>query len=306
MKFDVVIGNPPYNNDIYLDFVTLGDKLSKQLTCMITPAKWQAKSGGNNEQFRIDLMPRMKEVRYYPDTFEIFDIREQEGISIFLIDKYIHNDKSISVLCKANSNLNSSGVRGDIGLTLYGGVVNSIIKKFNTGKMLDSLINNKPNTFVDLTFRGNKTGELPVYSGDEITGYIDRNSLLSTTGLEQYKVITSRMPVDVGFDKNGKVYGLSKTYILKPYEVPKGSFIVLMTFDTEEEALSFQSYCNTLPVRLLYFVGLCGKAMSNRFWRLIPVPDALDHIFTNEELYSKYNLTQDEVRVIASIIKERN
>ena len=25
MKFDAVIGNPPYNNDIYLDFVILGD-----------------------------------------------------------------------------------------------------------------------------------------------------------------------------------------------------------------------------------------------------------------------------------------
>lgn len=29
MKFDAVIGNPPYNNDIYLDFVTLGHKLIK-------------------------------------------------------------------------------------------------------------------------------------------------------------------------------------------------------------------------------------------------------------------------------------
>ncbi len=39
MKFDVVIGNPPYNNDLYLDFVTLGHQLSTKYTCMITPAK---------------------------------------------------------------------------------------------------------------------------------------------------------------------------------------------------------------------------------------------------------------------------
>lgn len=46
MKFDVVIGNPPYNNDLYLDFVQLGYQLSSNYVCMITPAKWQAKGGG--------------------------------------------------------------------------------------------------------------------------------------------------------------------------------------------------------------------------------------------------------------------
>lgn len=46
MEFDVVVGNPPYNNDIYIDFVQLGHTLSKDYTIMITPAKWQAKGGG--------------------------------------------------------------------------------------------------------------------------------------------------------------------------------------------------------------------------------------------------------------------
>ena len=46
MKFNVIIGNPPYNNDIYLDFVTQSFHLSKDYTVMITPAKWQAKGGG--------------------------------------------------------------------------------------------------------------------------------------------------------------------------------------------------------------------------------------------------------------------
>ena len=41
MKFDVVIGNPPYNKGMDLDFVDLGYKLSNKYTVMITPAKWQ-------------------------------------------------------------------------------------------------------------------------------------------------------------------------------------------------------------------------------------------------------------------------
>jgi site-specific DNA-methyltransferase (adenine-specific) len=45
MKFDIVVGNPPYNKDAYLDFVTMGHHLADKYSLWITPAKWQAKGG---------------------------------------------------------------------------------------------------------------------------------------------------------------------------------------------------------------------------------------------------------------------
>lgn len=154
MEFDVVIGNPPYNNDLYIDFVTLGHKISSQYTCMITPAKWQAKGGIKNEKFREDIVPYMSDIVFYPDAFELFDIREQEGITIFVMDKETHKQKQVDITCGKNNSFNSSGVRSDIDYTLYGGLVNSIIRKFNGPKMLNSVINDKSGTFVDLTCRG--------------------------------------------------------------------------------------------------------------------------------------------------------
>ena len=50
-RFGVVIGNPPYNNDAYLEFVQVGHKLASKYTVMITPAKWQAKGGGRTTSF---------------------------------------------------------------------------------------------------------------------------------------------------------------------------------------------------------------------------------------------------------------
>ena len=84
MKFDVVIGNPPYNNDIYLDFVTLGHRLSSQYTVMITPAKWQAKGGKKNEDFRKNIVPYMSKIMYYPCCYDVFNIAEPDGISYYL------------------------------------------------------------------------------------------------------------------------------------------------------------------------------------------------------------------------------
>lgn len=62
VKFDLVIGNPPYNNDRYLDFVTLGHTLASKYDCWITPAKWQAKGGQKNEDFRKNIVPYMSKI----------------------------------------------------------------------------------------------------------------------------------------------------------------------------------------------------------------------------------------------------
>lgn len=126
MQFDVVIGNPPYNNDMYLDFVTLGDQLAKQCTCMITPAKWQAKTDGKpkntkgepksdkNETFRQNIVPRMSKVVFYPCTEDIFDIREVSGISYFIISKDINNNNTdVKIICNRNFNIQSDFERHD-------------------------------------------------------------------------------------------------------------------------------------------------------------------------------------------------
>jgi hypothetical protein len=45
---------------------------------------------------------------------------------------------------------------------------------------------------------------------------------------------------------------------------------------------------------------------NDESWRFVPDPGAFDHIFTDEELYKKYELTQNEIDIIESVIKERN
>ena len=83
MQFDVVAGNPPYNNDAYLDFVTMGHLLARKYDLWITPAKWQAKGGQKNEDFRANIVPYMSKIVYYPDANDLYDIAEVDGISFF-------------------------------------------------------------------------------------------------------------------------------------------------------------------------------------------------------------------------------
>lgn len=44
---------------------------------------------------------------------------------------------------------------------------------------------------------------------------------------------------------------------------------------------------------------------KNTWWHFVPDPESFDHIFTDAELYKKYNLTLEEINIIESVIKER-
>ena len=337
VKFDVVIGNPPYNNDIYLDFVTLGDQLASKATCMITPAKWQAKTDGKpkssktddkNETFRKNIVPRMSDIVFYKDSTEIFGIEEWGGISYFLIDKNIHLIKNIKAICSKNSTLASETeehdetspillprkilqIIGKMGQLGEGFKQSLYVKNTDHGEpCLMGQLGFKRQTFTGEQDRGESkpsgTDYVEVMQGDKVVGYRQIRDLFTTLNLDKWKCISSIMPGAVSaFDSNGKVLGMFKIVGIGPYQVPKGSFPVLHYFDSKDECDSFISYMNTKLVSFLYYLGCCGTTLTREFFRFVPDSGNFDHIFTDKELYDKYNLTPEEIAIIESVIKER-
>lgn len=119
MKFDVVIGNPPYNKGMDLDFIDMGFELSKQYTAMITPAKWQTADANQGVasknmtygKFREKLVPHMSKVVFYPECSDVFGIAQADGITYFLIDKDTHATCVVENRCKLQSLFNSTATR---------------------------------------------------------------------------------------------------------------------------------------------------------------------------------------------------
>ena len=106
MKFDVVIGNPPYNKGMDLDFVDIGFELSTQYTVMITPAKWQTADAKHRVvskigygKFRDRYQKHIRHVVFYPCCKDVFDIYQPDGITFFLMDKTIHEKCVIENRC---------------------------------------------------------------------------------------------------------------------------------------------------------------------------------------------------------------
>ena len=292
--FDVVIGNPPYNKGMDLDFVDLAYKLSKQYVCMITPAKWQttaddysgcASKNINYKQFREKYVPHMSYVCFYPDALDIFHISQVDGLTYFLIDKDLHNTATVK-----NVSLHQK---------YYNGEVNRDIKCRQT-------LINIGNEIID-------------YLGDYISFNIENNKIY------KYKVITNSQIVLCGAgsdarkspDAVGKLSNMfnsdgQATFIGTPKIseiIPDGAYGCVFSSDNRSECESFISWLNCKFTRFFIAINISklNNILTNDYFRFVPAPHSgkLDHIYTDEELYKEFNLPQKYIDVIEAIVKER-
>lgn len=280
-----IIMNPPYNNDIYLDFVTLANNIATDSVVAITPAKWQAKGGEKNEAFRRDIVPYMSDIVYYPDCCDVFKIGEPSGITYYIIGNINNTNKSINIINKC--------IKKDI----YN---NSKIRNISKGQTLNN-------------------------AGNSITSRLKHNkifSIESNNKVGRYQVWTNNKPalsIDAveykrylfGFNGQIQVLALSRLVDSKSKEevksVPDDCKLTFAS-DSIEECESFLSWAYCKLTRFLLSLslnGITGIAAADTWWRFVPDPGNFDHIFTDVELYQKYGLTPDEIAIIESVIKER-
>ena len=243
---------------------------------LITPAKWQAKGGQKNEDFRRNIVPYMSKIVYYPDSCSVFDIAVHGGISCYLIDKSIYNIKHIKnkmaiytndEVRKLNNNLWNIG--------------NNIVTKINNSKQLNIFDVQAEKNCYKCTL-----GKKIIRSG---SGHKDIKGKFTCDYSTLHNCIVLS---DIGIEDSN-------------YENRLGDSVAIY-YGSKEQCSYFRSYINSKFVRFLVLMSIHGVGIYDReTWRFVPDPGAFDHIFTDQELYKKYNLTDEEIDIIESVIKER-
>lgn len=287
MKFDVVIGNPPYNKGMDLDFVDIGFELSKQYTVMITPAKWQTAEANQKVaskmtygKFREKIVPHMNYVCFYPDALDVFGIGIREGITWFLLDKQIHEKCQVVNKCKLQKWFNSEKSRC-----------------ITNGETLHNI-------------------------GAEIVSYLGEYKKFrfnTVSGKEKYSV-WSMNDITIGGRSGSDYFLLSSTgqsvYVGTSKIIEQGNILSIpnasvLTFESNDiaECQSFISWLNTKFTRFFVAINLSSRSgvMENNYFRFVPAPPSgkFDHIYTDAELYKAFNLPQKYIDVIEAVIKER-
>lgn len=323
MTFDVIIGNPPYQlNDggsgkgisalpLYNKFVEQSERLNPRYLIMIIPSRWFAGGRGLND-FREMMLNdgRIRHLVDYPKSRDCFPgVDIAGGVCYFLWDReYDGKCNFTSIVRDTESNrmrrLNEFDIfiRDNIGLD----IVHKVLSKSDS--FYSSLVYSSTPFGLRSFYRGKKN-EFPnaviLHSSDGIS-YIEKDEITRNKEiLNTYKVYIGKINPDRGGVNNasdGMMNVTTKVNIIGPNEIITETYLLLNKFEERSDAQNCASYFKTRFVRYLISVALSSMNIAKENFKFVPQQD-FSKPWTDEELYKKYGLTDEEIQFIESMIR---
>ena len=318
MKFDVIIGNPPYQmsdggngasaKPIYHLFVEQAKKLNPRYMTMIMPARWYA-GGKGLDDFRNSMLKEnhISELIDIPNSADCFPgVNVAGGVCYFLWKKDYHGDCNVknvvkgAVVSEMRRSLNeySYFVRNNTAL--------SIIRKTHIEKnTLDTRVFSRNCFCIPTTVVGERPykNHIPVLTSKGVI-YVHKDDISDAKDiLGKYKVvITYAMSGGNKPTSDGNYQVISSLKVLNPNEACSETYLVIDTFDEKEKAENLVTYLSTKFCRFLLLQALTSIHITKDKFCFVPVQDC-SKSWTDAELYAKYNLTKEEIAFIESMIK---
>lgn len=337
MKFDFVIGNPPYQSDndnnsrkppIYHLFYELAFKLSDVVT-LITPGRFLFNAGQTPQDWNNKMLndEHIKVIQYFDNSKEVFDSVEiKGGVAILLRNEKVNYGKIgiyttnnfvasiVNKVCVDNFENISSIIysKSACGFTKSLYVEHPEYKtRLTKGNeyIIDANIFEKiPEIFENIV--DNEKEYIKVfgrYNNERVYKYINKNYIKNNKNLHKYKVFIT------GVNGTGKLGEcLSELEIGMPGVAYTQTFMSIGCFDTKDEANNCLKYIKTKFSRLMLGTLKVTHNNSKEAWSNIPLQD-----FTNKsdidwsksvaeidkQLYKKYHLTQEEIDFIEKTIE---
>jgi site-specific DNA-methyltransferase (adenine-specific) len=317
MKFDVIVGNPPYQlsdggfgrsaSPIYNRFVLQAKKLNPRYLTMIIPSRWFGGGKGLNS-FRTEMLndDRIRKIVDYEDATEVFPgVSIAGGICYFLWERDFEGKCEV---VNVSHGVQIASVRAlDEFATLirYGQAI-PIVKKVLSKKeklMSGQVYSYRPfglRTYVspqksgDITLRWHK-GEGP-YNRKEITTGVEM--------IDKWKVISSRSGHEHAGDpgKGGKRRVLAVIDALPPGTICTETYLVIGSYTKEAHARNLITYMQTRFFRFLISLLMYSHSITKNTYAFVPILD-MGINWTDDKLYKRYNLTKDEIEFIESKIR---
>ena len=322
MKFDVIIGNPPYQlsdggsgksaKPIYQKFIEQAKKLNPRFLSMIIPARWY--SGGKGlDEFRDEMLndkriSNLVDFRNSRDVFPGVDVAG--GICYFLWQRdyqgdcdvaYFEDDKKISQKRKLNEF--NIFIRDDKAISIIRKIQNLnknfLNEKVSARKPFGLPTNYQPQNSGIACWFIQKIGKKYAKTED----VVDNNNYLN-----KWKLLIPKAPIagQTDFSKPIRFYHDKNSLIAKPGECCTESYIVAGAFESEEEVLSFKSYLFTKIVRFLILQTVISQDVTKRNFIFVPDLGKYEGNYCDEELCKKWNINKEEWQLIDSKILPAN
>lgn len=320
MKFDVIVGNPPYQLDtggagrqakpIYQLFVQQAKKLKPRFLTMIIPSRWFA-GGMGLDDFRETMLhdKHISDMTDFTNAKDCFQgISISGGVNYFLWQRDYNGPCRFTCVHDNRSNTLERYLDEFPVLVRHNEAVSVIHKVMAKGESSISTMVSSINPFGFTTSeRGRKVGSmgmLKLHSSKGI-GYVTRDEI--TQGLElidRYKIMVSQTISEHAGEpaKNGTFKLLSTVKLLPPGEICTFSYITIGSLDSKIEATNLKVYLETKFARFLVLQAVSSIHLSRNKFLFLPIQD-FSKPWTDQKLYKKYALTKDEIAFIESMVR---
>ena len=330
MKFDVIVGNPPYQlgqsggdaignfaMPVYQQFVRAAKSLEPRYVVMITPSRWFA-GGRGLDEFRKEMLAdrRLRSLVDYPDSRDVFaGVDIAGGASYFLWDASWDGTCQVTTIKGGES---GPVMRRDLDeydiLVRYNEAVSILhrVLSADTAQTFDSLASRvSPIQPFSLrtNFRGAASGDgmsdpVLIYQNGGV-GYVERSAIpRNVEWVDQWKVFVSNTASEHGgqADKCGMRRVFSRILVGGPGTACTETYLVASRFDSEAEAKNFAAYLRTRFVRFLVSLRTNTQHLYRERFAFVPsLP--MDREWSDEDLREQYDLSTDEVAYIEAMIR---
>ncbi len=339
MKFDAVVGNPPYQENfdnrgeqpsIYHKFIDTSQQLSN-VACLITPARFLSNVGSTPSEFNLRMLKNnhFKITEFYQKSADVFpgtDIKGGVAISLFnknkkyeIIDTFTTFSELNSILRKVQNNMsdnlgsllvsNTSFKYSEVLFKEhpeFSNVLSGGSRRYAASSVFDALASifydTKPDNndnYIKLLGRQNN---------NRVYKYILRRYFVPHPNLDKYKVL---VPSSNGTGAIGEV--LSTPLIGEPLIGYTETFISFGAFEDKLQAENLLKYVKSKFARTM--LGVLKVTQGNKtkhVWSKVPLQDFTANsdidwsksiAEIDQQLYKKYGLNQEEIDFIETRVK---
>ena len=321
MHFDIVIGNPPYQLSdggfgksaapIYHEFVEQAKALDPRYLTMIIPSRWF--SGGKGlDDFRDAMLndDRLRSITDYLNASDVF-AGLKGGVCYFLWNRDNRGECTVTTHFKdhdpsvATRPLLETGadtfIRFNQGVTILRKVLSA-----EPDPDFASLVSARKPFGLTTTFQGKSKP-----SGDDSvlvyqnggTGYAERKAVPAGEHLiDCWKIFIGRAAPGTGNRDTYPHRIVSTPFLGRPGEISSETYLCIGPFDSESQAQSALSYLRCRFTRFLILLHKASQDTTRKVYSFVP-QQSWDRAWTDEELYTKYGLTDEEIAFIESVVR---
>jgi hypothetical protein len=324
MKFNAIVGNPPYqettetnfSKPLYHLFFEVSKSLSPDYLSLIHPARFLFNAGATPKEWNEKMLndPYLKITLYESNSQNIFptvDIKGGICVTFWskkntnggLGGKFVTNNMLADILKKIKSGGFEKivGSRGGTRAKRFVDIHNRQRSYFPS-----SIFTTNPEKFSEKKENTHQVKLIGLIDNKRIERYVSE-ALVSDSDLIKWKLF---IPKSNGTGTLGET--LSTPLVAGPLTGCTESFIQIGPFDSLNEAQNCLKYIKTKLCRALLGTLKVTQDNPRSVWKNIPLQDFTPNSDINwsqsipeidQQLYKKYNLSAEEIAFIESMIK---